>query len=400
MRLLLATLAVAALSLSAGAAHAQKKYDPGASDTAIKIGQTMPYSGPASAYGAIGKAEAAYFAMINDKGGVNGRQIEFTSLDDGYSPPKAVEQARRLVEQDQVLLLFGPLGTPSNTAIQKYMNARKVPQLFVATGAAKWNDPKHFHWTMGWQPSYFTEGKIYAQHILEKKPGAKIAILYQNDDFGLDYVHGIKEGLGGKATSMIVKEVSYEVSDPTVDSQIVTLQGSGADTFMNIATPKFAAQAMRKAYDIGWKPLQYVTNVSASIGAVLVPAGLEKAVGVISSAYLMDSLDPEWGKTQALKDWTEWMKKYNPDGDLKDANNIFGYACAQTMVQVLQQAGDNLTRENIMKQAASLKDFTPTVIIPGIRINTSATDYAPIEAEQLVRFDGTSWVRFGKVMGE
>ncbi|MDT3678349.1 MAG: ABC transporter substrate-binding protein [Burkholderiaceae bacterium] len=391
---------IVALSLGTAPAWAQKKYDPGASDTTIKIGQTMPYSGPASAYGTIGKAEAAYFAMINEQGGINGRKIEFVSLDDGYSPPKAVEMARRLVEQDQVLFLFGPLGTPSNTAIQKYMNAKKVPQLFVATGAAKWNDPKHFPWTMGWQPNYHTEGRIYAQHILKTKPDAKVGILYQNDDFGKDYVSGVHEGLGDKAKSMIVSEVSYEVTDPTVDSQIVALQGSGADTFVNVATPKFAAQAIRKTFDIGWKPVQYLTNVSVGVASVMQPAGLEKGVGIISSAYLMEPTDPAWQDTQAMKDWRAWMQKYYPDGSLNDNTNVYGYTVAQTVVQVLKQAGDDLTRANVMKQAASLKDFAPTTIIPGIRINTSASDFAPIESVQLTRFDGKSWVRFGDVMGD
>ncbi len=391
---------VVVLSVGAGPAWAQKKYDPGASDTTIKIGQTMPYSGPASAYGTIGKAEAAYFAMINDQGGINGRKIEFVSIDDGYSPPKAVEGARRLVEQDQVLFLFGPLGTPSNTAIQKYMNAKKVPQLFVATGAAKWNDPKHFPWTMGWQPNYHTEGRIYAQHILKTKPDAKIGILYQNDDFGKDYVSGVHEGLGDKAKSMIVSEVSYEVTDPTVDSQVVSLQGSGANVFVNVTTPKFAAQAIRKAYDIGWKPVQYLTNVSVGVASVMQPAGLEKGVGIISSAYLMEPTDPAWQDTQAMKDWRAWMQKYYADGSLNDNTNVYGYTVAQTIVQVLRQAGDELTRANVMKQAASLKDFVPTTIIPGIRINTSAADFAPIESVQLTRFDGKSWVRFGDVMGD
>lgn len=391
---------VVCLSVAATPSWAQKKYDPGANDTTIKIGQTMPYSGPASAYGTIGKAEAAYFAMINDQGGINGRKIEFISIDDGYSPPKAVEGARRLVEQDQVLFLFGPLGTPSNTAIQKYMNAKKVPQLFVATGAAKWNDPKNFPWTMGWQPNYHTEGKIYAQHILKTKPDAKIGILYQNDDFGKDYVSGVHEGLGDEAKSMIVSEVSYEVTDPTVDSQIVSLQGSGANVFINVTTPKFAAQAIRKAYDIGWKPVQYLTNVSVGVGSVMQPAGPEKGVGIISSAYLMEPTDPAWKDTQAMKDWRAWMQKYYPEGNLNDNTNVYGYTVAQTVVQVLRQAGDDLTRSNVMKQAASLKDFVPTTIIPGIRINTSATDFAPIESVQLARFDGKSWVRFGDVMGD
>jgi ABC-type branched-subunit amino acid transport system substrate-binding protein len=391
---------IAGLALSASAAWAQKKYDPGASDKEIKIGNIMPYSGPASAYGTIGKTEAAYFKMINDEGGINGRKIDFISLDDGYSPPKTVEDARRLVEQEQVLFIFSPLGTPPNTAIHKYMNAKKVPQLFVATGASKWNDPQHFHWTMGWQPNYQTEAGIYAKHILETTPNAKIAVLYQNDDYGKDYLEGFEKGLGAKAKTMIVAKASYETSDPTVDSQIVQLQASGANVFFNITTPKFAAQAIRKAYDIGWKPIQYLNNVSASIGSVLTPAGLDKSTGVISIQYLKDSLDPAWKNDKGMKDWYAFMAKYYPDGNVKDGSNVVGYGLAQTLVQVLKQCGDNLTRENVMKQAASLKDFRTEVLLPGIHINTSATDYAPIEAMQLIRFDGKEYVSMGKVIGQ
>ena len=390
-------LGLALLLLSS--AQAQKKYDPGASDTEIKIGQTMPYSGPASAYGTIGKAEAAYFKKINDEGGINGRKINFISLDDGYSPPKTVEMVRRLVEQDEVLFLFGTLGTPSNTAIHKYMNAKKVPQLFVATGATKWNDPKGNPWTMGWQPNYQTEGAIYAKHILKTKPNAKIAVLFQNDDYGKDYLKGFKEGLGDKA-KQIVAEASYEVTDPTVDSQIVQLQSSGADVFFNITTPKFAAQAIRKAYDIGWKPVQYLNNVSVSVGTVLVPAGLEKAVGLISSNYGKDPTDPQWDNDPGMIEWRAFMRKYFPDGNLQDASNVYGYSAARTVVQVLKQCGENLTRENVMKQAANLKDFDTGMALPGIRINTSPADFAPIQAVQLVRFDGKTWVRFGEVMGQ
>ena len=398
--LLVSATVVAGLAFSTSAAWAQKKYDPGASDTEIKIGNIMPYSGPASAYGAIGKAEAAYFKMINDEGGINGRKIDFISLDDGYSPPKAVEDARRLVEQEQVLLIFSSLGTPSNSAIHKYMNAKKVPQLFVATGASKWNDPQHFHWTMGWQPNYQTEAGIYAKHILETTPNAKIAVLYQNDDYGKDYLEGFEKGLGAKAKTMIVAKASYETSDPTVDSQIVQLQASGANVFFNITTPKFAAQAIRKAYDIGWKPIQYLNNVSASIGSVLTPAGLDKSTGVISIQYLKDSLDPTWKDDKGMKDWYAFMAKYYPDGNVKDGSNVVGYGLAQTMVQVLKQCGDNLTRENVMKQAANLKNYRTEVLLPGIHVNTSPTDYAPIEAMQLIRFDGSKYVSMGKVIGE
>jgi len=365
----------------------------------IKIGNTNPYSGPASAYGTIGKTIGAYWKMVNDKGGINGRKIEWISYDDGYSPPKTVEMARRLVEQDQVLLIFQSLGTPTNSAIYKYMNAKKVPHLFVATGATKWNDPKHYPWTMGWQPNYQTEGRIYAEHILKNNPKAKIAVLYQNDDYGKDYLKGFRDGLGSHA-NMIVKEVSYETSDPTVDSQMLQLQASGADTFFNITTPKFAAQAIRKAYDSGWKPTQYLNNVSASVGSVLKPAGLEKAVGVISTQYLKDPTDPQWQNDPAIKEWKAFMAKYYPEGNLADASNVYGYAVAQTMEQVLKQCGNNLSRANILKQAENLKDFRTELLLPGIRINTSATDHAPIESEQLIRFDGEKYVRFGPIIGK
>ncbi len=396
-KLFVSAAAIVGVALAAPYALAQKKYDPGASDKEIKVGGIMPYSGPASAYAAIGKAEAAYFRKINDEGGINGRKINFISVDDGYSPPKAVEMARKLVEQDEVLLIFNPLGTPSNSAIHKYMNAKKVPQLFVATGASKWNDPKGFPWTMGWQPNYQTEAVIYAKHILQTKPNAKIAVLFQNDDYGKDYLKGFKDGLGDKV-KMIVAEVSYETSDPTVDSQIVQLQGSGADVFFNITTPKFAAQAVRKAYDIGWKPVQYLNNVSASIGSVLVPAGLEKSAGLITTQYLKDPLDNAWKNDAAMNDWKAFMAKYYPDGDLKDGSNVYGYTAAQGLVQVLKQCGDLLTRENVMKQAASLKDFSPSLALPGVKVNTSPTDFAPFQQMQMARFDGKEWVRYGDVM--
>jgi branched-chain amino acid transport system substrate-binding protein len=399
-RVIVPIAALLAAALAAPAAFAQKKYDAGASDTEIKIGNIMPYSGPASAYGTIGKAAAAYIKKVNDEGGVNGRKINFISVDDGYSPPKTVEMARKLVEQDQVLVVWGPLGTPPNSAIQKYMNMKKVPQLHVYTGATKWNDPKNFPWTMGWQPSYQAEARIYAAHILKTKPNAKIAILYQNDDYGKDYLKGMYDGLGAKAKTMIVKEVSYETSDPTVDSQVAQLQASGADVFFNITTPKFAAQAIRKVYDLGWKPVQYLNSVSASIGAVLKPAGLEKAVDIISVEYLKDPQDPAWKDDKGMNEWREFMKKYYPDGNLADAFNVSGYGAAQTLVQVLKQCGDNLTHENVMKQAANLKNFELNVLLPGIKINTSATDFAPIESEQLAKFDGKEWVRFGEIIGK
>ena len=380
-------------------AQAQKKYDPGASDTEIKIGNTMPYSGPASAYGTIGKTEAAYFNKINDEGGINGRKVNFITLDDGYSPPKTVEMVRRLVEQDEVLLVFQTLGTPSNTAIHTYINGKKVPQLFVATGASKWNDPKGHPWTMGWQPNYQTEAAIYAQHILKTVPNPKIAVLLQNDDFGKDYLKGLKDGLGDKV-NLIVAEATYETTDATVDSQIVQLQGSGANVFFNIATPKFAAQAIRKAYDTGWKPTQYVANVSVSVATVLTPAGLDKSMGVLSSIYGKDPTDTRWDSDLGMNEWRAFMKKYYPDGSLTDAANVYGYGAARTLVQVLRQCGDNLTRENVMRQAANLKDFDTGVALPGIRINTGPADYAPIESVQLVRFDGKTWAPIGEVMGK
>jgi branched-chain amino acid transport system substrate-binding protein len=397
---LIPVVAAVAAALAVPTAYAQKKYDPGATDTEIKIGNTNPYSGPASAYGTIGKTIGAYFKMVNEQGGVNGRKVSWISYDDGYSPPKTVEMARKLVEQDQVLFVFQTLGTPCNTAIHKYMNMNKVPQLHVATGATKWNDPKNFPWTMGWQPNYQTEGRIYAAHILQTKPDAKIGILYQNDDYGKDYVKGLKDGLGAKAATMIVSEVSYEVTDPTVDSQIVQLQSSGANVFFNVTTPKFAAQAVRKAYDIGWKPVQYLNNVSANIATVLKPAGLEKSVGIITTAYLKDQNDKEWVNDPAIKKWEAFMKKYYPDGSLSDPANVYGYTVAQTLHQVLKQAGDNLTRANVMKQAASMKGYSLDTMLPGVAINTSDDDFAPIESVQLAKFDGKTWERFGKVMGK
>jgi len=398
-RKLVPIAALLAAALASPAALAQKKYDPGASDAEIRIGNTNPYSGPASAYGTIGKTITAYFKMVDDQGGINGRKINFISYDDAYSPPKTVEMVRKLVEQDNVLFVFQTLGTPSNTAIHKYMNMKKVPQLHVATGASKWNDPKNFPWTMGWQPNYQTEARIYAKHILQTKPDVKIGVLYQNDDYGKDYLKGLKDGLGDKAAKMIVAEVSYEVSDPTVDSQIVQLQASGANVFFNVGTPKFAAQAIRKAYDIGWKPVQYLNNVSTSIGAVLTPAGLEKSVGIITTAYLKDYSDAQWANDPAVKKWEGFMKKYYPAGDLNDVSNLYGYTVARTLEQVLKQCGDNLTRENVMKQAASMKGQYIDTLLPGITITTSDNDYAPIESVQMQRFNGKRWERFGEVMG-
>jgi branched-chain amino acid transport system substrate-binding protein len=398
-----ATVSAVALMVTAGSALAADQYDPGATNTEIKIGNIMPYSGPASAYGVIGHVEAAYFKKINDEGGINGRKINFISYDDGYSPPKTVEQARKLVEDDQVLLIFNSLGTPTNTAIHRYMNEKKVPQLFVATGATKWNDPKHFPWTMGWQPSYQTEARIYAQYILKNKPNAKInakiGVLYQNDDYGKDYLKGLTDGLGKNAKSMIVSEQAYDVSEPAIDSEIVNLQASGADVFVDIATPKFAAQSIRKANEIGWHPMFFLNNVSASVGSVLKPAGFDHAQGIISAAYLKDATDPEWKNGKDMKEWETFMAKYAPDADKSDASTVYAYAVARTVVQVLKQCGDDLTRANIMKQAASLKNFDPGLLLPGIAINTSATSFAPVTQLQLIRFKGETWERFGPVMG-
>jgi len=380
------------------AASAQKEYGPGVTDKVIKIGNIMPYSGPASAYAVIGKTEAALFQMINDEGGINGRKITFVSYDDGYSPPKAFEQARKLVEDDNVLLIFNSLGTPSNTAIHKYMNEKKVPQLFVATGASKWNDPKHFPWTMGWQPSYQTEARIYAKYILKEVPNARIAIMYQNDDYGKDYVKGLKDGLGARAASMIAGEQSYETTEPTIDSEIVRLRSTGADVLFDVATPKFAAQAIKKVSEIGWKPLHILNNVSASIGSVMKPAGFDRAQGIVSAAYLKDPTDPQWSNSPDMKAWNAFMTKYLPDNDKSDANQIYGYSVTRTMVEVLKQCGDDLTRENIMKQAASLRNFEPGLLLPGIAINTSPTNFAPIEQLQLMKFAGQTWTLFGNVI--
>jgi ABC-type branched-subunit amino acid transport system substrate-binding protein len=393
-----ASLALALLAASASTASAQKKYDTGASDTEIKIGNIMPYSGPASAYGIIGRTEAAYFKKINDEGGINGRKINFISYDDAYSPPKAVEQARKLVESDEALLIFNSLGTPSNSAIQKYMNSKKVPQLFVATGATKWNDPQNFPWTMGWQPSYQSETQIYAKWLLKNKPDAKIGVLFQNDDYGKDYLKGLKDGLGAKAATMIIMEESYETSEPTIDNHIIKLKASGADVFMNITTPKFAAQAIKKNAEIGWKPLHFLNNVSASVGSVLKPAGFENAQDIVSAAYLKDTTDKQWDNDPGMKEFVAFMSKYFPEGDKTDGGTVVGYGVAQTLVQVLKNCGDDLTRANVMKQAASLKDFRTEVLLPGIKINTSATDFAPISSLQLQRFKGDRWELFGDVI--
>ncbi|MCK1383986.1 ABC transporter substrate-binding protein [Bradyrhizobium sp. 21] len=389
--------AFALCTAMSGPALAQKKYDSGASDTEIKIGNIMPYSGPASAYAAIGKAEEAYFNKINAEGGINGRKIRFISYDDGYSPPKTVEQARKLVESDGVLLIFGSLGTSTNGAIRKYMNEKKVPQLFVASGASKWNDPKQYPWTMGWQPSYASEARIYAKYIMKEKPDGKIGVLYQNDDFGKDYLKGLKEGLGPKG-SMIVLEDGYDTSEPAIDEHVVKLKASGADIFVSITTPKFAAQAIKKAAEINWHPLHIISNVSASVGGVLEPAGLEISQGILSASYTKDGSDPQWNADDGMKRFYNFVAQYDPKANKLDAGVVFGYAAAQTMVKVLQMCGDDLTHENVMKQAARLKDFEPDTLLPGIKINTAADNFAPIEQLQMMRFKGRKWELFGEVI--
>ncbi|MEH2550309.1 branched-chain amino acid transport system substrate-binding protein [Bradyrhizobium sp. AZCC 2262] len=392
--------ALALLAATSSGALAQKKYDTGASDAEIKIGNIMPYSGPASAYGVIGKTSEAYFRKINAEGGINGRKINFISYDDAYSPPKTVEQARKLVESDEVLLIFNPLGTPPNTAIQKYLNTKKVPQLFVATGATKWNDPKDFPWTMGWQPNYQSESRIYAKYILKNKPDAKIAVLYQNDDYGKDYLKGFRDGLGDKAASMIAIEESYEVSEPTIDSHIVKMKATGADVFFNITTPKFAAQAIKKNSEIGWKPLHFLNGVSSSIGSVIKPAGFENSQGIISSNYLKDPTDIEWKNDAGMKAWNEFLDKYYPEANRADIFVMYAYTVAQGLERVLRASGDDLTRANVMKQAASIKDLQLGGLLPGIKVNTSATDFAPISQVQLMRLKGETWERFGEILSD
>jgi branched-chain amino acid transport system substrate-binding protein len=390
--------ATALTVLATQGALAQKKYDTGATDTEIKIGNVEAYSGPASAYGVIGKTEDAYFKMINDAGGINGRKINFISYDDGYSPPKTVEQVRKLIESDEVLLVFNALGTPTQTAVQKYQNAKKVPQLFLATGASKWNDPKDFPWTMGFQPSYRVEARIFAKYILKTKPGAKVAVFYANDDFGKDYVAGLKDVFGDKASSLIVAEESYETTEPSIDSHIVKLKGTGADVFVNISTPKFAAQAIKKMAELEWKPMHVMTDVSISIGAVMKPAGFEASEGILSAGYLKDASDPQWANDEGMKKFMAFIDKYMPGANIADTNLVYGYAAAQTMVQVLKQTGDDLTRENVMKQAASLKDFAPDTALPGVKINTSATDFAPIEQLKMMQFKNGKWDLFGDII--
>ncbi|MEA2812276.1 MAG: branched-chain amino acid transport system substrate-binding protein [Rhodospirillaceae bacterium] len=389
-----------ALALLSGsrAAFAQKKYDNGATDTEIKLGHCGPYSGPASAYGVIGKGIEAYWKSVNEAGGINGRKINFITLDDGYSPAKTVEVVRQLVEQDKVLCLFNTLGTPSNTAIQKYMNQKKVPQLYVATGASKWGRPREFPWTMGYQPDYHTEAVIYAKHIQANIKDAKVGVLMQNDDFGKDYVDGFKEGLGKDADKVIAKLVTYEVTDPTVESQIIQLKDSGANVFFNVATPKFAAQAIRKAADISWKPAQYMTNVSASVSSVMKPAGFDNGQGIITAAYLKDPTDKRWDDDAEMKTWRAWMDRYMPGANQGDANYVYAYSVSFLMQQTLAKCGDTLTHDNVMKQAANFQKLRVPMLLPGITVSTSPTDYYPIQAVQLQRFKGESWDLFGEVM--
>ena len=392
-------IAVILLVVTGSSAPAQKQYDIGATDTEIKIGNIMAYSGPASAYGVIGKTEAAYFNKINAEGGINGRKVKFISYDDAYSPPKTVEQARKLVESDEVLFIFNPLGTPSNSAIQKYMNEKKVPQLFVATGATKWNDPKQFPWTIGWQPNYQSEARIYAKYILKEKPNGKIGILYQNDDFGKDYVKGITDGLGTKAAaSMIVGVESYEISNPTIDSRVVALKSKGADIFISIATPKFTAQSIKKAAELGWKPLFIINSTATSTAAVMKPAGIENSQNIISAAYQKDATDPQWKDDGGIKNFDAFLTKYSPEGNREDQFVLYGYSVAQTMVHVLKECGDVLTRANVMKQAASIDGLPLEGLLPGVTINTSATDFAPIKQFHLKKFKGERWELFGDLI--
>src|SRR5580692_9390855 len=395
-RTFLASSAAAAAALAGSASSARAANAPGITDSEIKMGQTMPYSGPASAYGVIGKADVAYFKMINEAGGINGRKLNLISLDDGYSPPKTVEQTRRLVEQEQVAFIFNSLGTPCNYAIRPYLTENKIPQLFVATGAAMWSDPKNFPWTIGWQPNYQTEAHIFGKAILATKPDAKIAVLYQNDAFGKDYLIGLKAGLGDKA-GLIIKEASYEVSEPTVDSQIVSLQDSGADTLLIAATPKFAAQAIRKTFDIGWTPVRYMTDVSQSIATVMKPAGVEKSKGVISAIYGKDPTDARWKDDPGFKEYSAFIAKYMTPHDLIDSNAVYGFGAGATMMQVLKQCGNDLSRANVMKQAASLKDLELPMLLPGIKINTSPDNFSPIRQEALASFNGESWEQFGEL---
>lgn len=399
-RNLIAGTSAMALALAAAAtpSFAQKKYDDGATDTEIKIGNIMPYSGNASAYGAIGKTSEAVMKKINDEGGINGRKVNFITYDDGYSPPKAVEMVRKLVEEDKVLLVFNPLGTPSNTAIQKYLNSKKVPQLFVATGASKWGKPKEFPWTMGWQPDYATEGSIYAKHILANHKDAKIGVLMQNDDYGKDYLAGFKEALGKANEKLIVQVATYEVTDPTIDSQLIQIKNAGANVLFNVSTPKFAAQAIRKVAELEWKPAHYLNTSSDSISAVMKPAGVENGQGLIVAQFRKDVNDPQWANAADVVAWHAFVAKYMPGADLADSNIAYGYAVTATLIEVLKRCGDDLTRGNVMRQAASLQNLEVPLLLPGIRVNTSPTDFSPIQSMQLARFEGESWKLFGPIL--
>jgi branched-chain amino acid transport system substrate-binding protein len=397
------TVITAAVALGVGfpvprLARAQKKYDAGVSDTEIRIGNILPYSGPYSSYGVLGKTEACFFEMINEQGGIHGRRISFISYDDAYTPPKTVEQARKLVESDQVLLIFSSLGTATNSAIHKYMNQNRVPHLFLASGATKWGDPQNFPWTMGFGPNYQSEGRVYAAHVLNNHANGKIAVLYQNDDYGKDYLKGFTDGLGDKAERMVIATATYEAADPTVDSQIVTLKSSGADIFLNISAPKFAAQAIRKMASLGWRPIHILNGISRSVEAVLKPAGVDNAKGILCAAYLKDPTDPAWKDDAGVKAWTSFMDKYFPEGSKADSNSVVGYTVAQALIEVLKQCGEDLTRENVMKQAANLRDLSLPILLPGITINTSPTDYFPIEQMQMVRFTGEHWEGFGPLI--
>ena len=393
-RLFLAGLAAASLPIRVRAADAT----PGVTATELKIGNTAAYSGPASAYGIIARTEAAVFKMINEQGGVGGRKIIYDSLDDGYSPPKTVDMVRRLVEEDEVAFIFATIGTPTNTAIARYTNSKGVPLIFLGSGANKWGDPQHAPWVMGWQPSYRTEAQIYTRYILREKPDAKIGILYQNDDFGKDYPAGVRDVLGADFDKHVVKVVSYETTDATIDSQAVAMQSSGADVLITAATPKFAAQTIRKVAELGWKPLHFMTNVSISVGSVITPAGPENAKGLISAAYLKDPTDPTWKDDPGMNQWRTFMAKYMPDADLTDGGTVFGYGVTMCLGQVLKQCGTDFSRSNIMKQAASLRDVEIPVLLPGIKVNTSATNFHPIRQMQLTRWTGQHFELFGKVL--
>ena len=395
VRLHLIVLCTAVVANSS--AMAQKKYDPGVTDTEIKIGNIMPYSGPASAYGMNGKVQAAYFKKINDEGGINGRKINFISYDDAYSPPKTVEQARKLVESDEVLLVFNPLGTPGNAAIHKYMNSKKVPQIFVGSGASKWNDPKNYPWTMGWIPNFQTEGRILARYVLKERPTGKVAVFYQNDDYGKDYLKGFKDGLGERANIIVIEE-SYEVSEPTIDSHIVKMKSVGADVLISFTTPKFAAQTIKKVAELNWKPLQIVPSVSSSIGSVIKPAGVDGAQGIISATYAKDATDPQWNDDPGMKAFHSFLEKYVPEASRADSSAMVGYNTVTSMVEVLRRCGDELTRENVMKQASNLANFEQGGLLPGIAVTTTPTDFAPIKQLRLMRFQGDRWQLFGDVI--